>query len=117
MFDSLEDILIEILSKLERQEQLLNVAIDSLTTKKAVAKFLNVSTKTIQNYIKDGRFEQNIHYFYDQNGRIVFIPSAVINFKSHKSHKDEKKKSKKVERQLHPSALKFLKKQGVVGSG
>ncbi len=49
-----------------------------------VAKYLNVTKKTIYNYIDDGRFKQNIHYkknIHPSSVKIVFIESAIEKFK------------------------------------
>jgi len=106
MFDSLESVLTLILDKLDKQEQLLQVALDSLTTRKAVAKFLTVHPKTIRNYIDDGRFQEGREYIYDDNGDIEFLPLAIVDFK--KNHKLRKNTKAIVKRTLHPSAAKFL---------
>lgn len=55
-----------------------------LTKLENVSKYLNVSRKTIYNYIDDGRFKENIHYkkVLNKNSvRIRFIENAIINFK------------------------------------
>ena len=107
MFETLESTLLLILDKLDKQEQLLQVALDSLTTRKAVAKFLGVHPKTIGNYIDDGRFQKGREYVCNENGDVEFIPLAIVDFK--KKHKSKKTtKATDVKRTLHPGAAKFL---------
>ena len=107
MFKELENTLSKILQKLENQEILLEIALNSLKSRKEVSEFLGISTKTIENYLKDGRFQENIHYFHDQKGHIVFVPNEILNFK--KNQQNQKFEIKKIEKQVHPSASKFIK--------
>lgn len=52
-----------------------------LTSKKEVAKFLNKSERTINNYIEQGLLREN-HHFYRKNGKIlVFIEDAIFEFR------------------------------------
>lgn len=52
-----------------------------LTSKKEVAKFLNKSERTINNYIEQGLLMENYH-FYRKNGKIlVFIEDAILKFR------------------------------------
>lgn len=67
--------------------QLVQLAITSLHTKKDVARFLNKSEKTIDNYIKNDTFIENKHYFYNENQKIEFIPGAILDFKKNPKHK------------------------------
>lgn len=90
MFDKLEDTLKLILQKLEQQEELLQLSISALTTKKDVAKFLNKSTNTIDNYISNDTFLENIHYFYNENKKIEFIPLAILKFKKNPTRSTKK---------------------------
>lgn len=49
-----------------------------------VSKYLNVSKATIFNYIKDGRFKENIHYKKILSKKVVkyiFVESAIIKLK------------------------------------
>ena len=105
MFDSLEKILLEILEKLNNQEQLLQVTIDSLNNKKSVAKFLGVSSKTISNMIKDGRFQVDREYKYNKKGQIEFVPQGILEYKKGVKHP---RNIKKVEKKLHPVSSKFI---------
>jgi DNA-binding CsgD family transcriptional regulator len=67
--------------------QLVQLAITSLHTKKDVARFLNKSEKTIDNYIKNDTFIENKHYFINENKKIEFIPCAILDFKKNPKHK------------------------------
>ena len=78
---SIEDTLQLIITKLEYNEELLQLSISTLTTKKEVAKFLNKSEKTIDNYIKNNTLKKDIHYFYNERNRVEFIPFAILKFK------------------------------------
>ncbi|MDD5156844.1 hypothetical protein [Sulfurimonas sp.] len=115
MFEALEEALVKILQKLDFQEELLQLTISSLNTKKQVAKFLGVSTSTVSTYIKDGRFTEEIHYFNNQDGKEEFIPEGIIKFKQELKHR--KYEVKKVEKTLNPIASKFLNNRKVVSNG
>ena len=109
MFDELEKTLLEIKNELSLFRQLFSVTVNCLTTKQQVAKFLCVSTRTIDNYVIDGRFENNVHYFLDYNNSIVFIPESILDYKKEQKHK-------KIETQLlqiHPVSNKFLRNKGI----
>lgn len=67
--------------------ELLQIAITTINTKKSVSKFLNKSEKTIDNYIKNQTFVLNKHYFINENEKIEFIPSAILEFKKNPNHK------------------------------
>lgn len=81
MFDNLENTLKLILQKLEYNEELLQLSISALKTKKDVAKFLSKSEKTIDNYVKNNTLKINIHYFINERKRIEFIPLGILEFK------------------------------------
>lgn len=81
MLDNLENILLSILNKIDKQNELLQLSISNLNTKKAVASCLNKSTNTIDNYIKNGTFVKDKHYFFNENGKIEFMPLAILEFK------------------------------------
>ncbi len=55
--------------------------ISTLTTRKDVARFLNKSEKTIDNWVSNETFKEDIHYFYNEKSKIEFIPSAIYDFK------------------------------------
>jgi predicted transcriptional regulator len=109
MFDQLEITLKTIQYELAMNREILQLIVGSLTTKSQVAKFLGVNPKTVKNYIDDGRFQEGLEYFYDENGIEVFIPNAILKFKQDQKHK--KIEVKKIEKQLDPIALKFLTKK------
>ena len=67
--------------------ELMQLSINALNTKKAVSKFLNKSEKTIDNYIKNNTFLEHKHYFYNENKKVEFIPSAIVHFKKNPIHK------------------------------
>jgi hypothetical protein len=81
MFDNLENTLKLILEKLEYNEELLQLSISTLTTKKELARFLNKSDRTIDNYVKNKTLKKDIHYFYNERNRVEFIPFAILKFK------------------------------------
>lgn len=83
---------------------MLNLYTSNLTTRKQVADFLGVCTKTIENYEKDGRFVDGVHYQRDEVGRIKYLPKAIVEFST--LQKKETKVS--VVKQLHPAASKFV---------
>lgn len=67
--------------------ELLQISMSSLHTKKAVASFLGKSQRTIDNYIKNESFIKDIHYFINENGKVEFIPVAIVEFKKNPIHK------------------------------
>lgn len=61
-----------------------NVRKIDLTRSKNVIEFLEISKPTLYNMINDGRLKKDIHYkkvIKNKTSRIVFIESAIINFK------------------------------------
>jgi len=90
--------------------QLVQLAITSLHTKKDVARFLNKSEKTIDNYIKNDTFIENKHYFINENQKIEFIPNAILEFKKNPKHKIKILETQKEEKiQLSETSSKILK--------
>ena len=90
--------------------QLVQLAITSLHTKKDVARFLNKSEKTIDNYIKNNTFIENKHYFINENQKIEFIPNAILEFKKNPKHKIKILETQKEEKiQLSETSSKILK--------
>ncbi|RRS29865.1 MAG: hypothetical protein P794_09450 [Epsilonproteobacteria bacterium (ex Lamellibrachia satsuma)] len=77
----LEEILNQILHKLDEQQALLQVTLNSLTTSKAVASFLGVSPRTIQLWVKQKKLQDGKHYYRDGK-RLVFIPAAILELKN-----------------------------------
>lgn len=90
--------------------ELLQISITSLNTKKAVARFLNKSEKTIDNYINNYTFIENKHYFINENNRIEFIPFAIVEFKKNPNHKIKMIEAKKEDKiTLSETSSKILK--------
>jgi hypothetical protein len=81
MFDELENTLKEILHRLDEQQALLQITLNSLTTSKAVASFLSVSPRTIQLWVKQKKLQDGKHYYRDGK-RLVFIPAAILELKN-----------------------------------
>lgn len=104
MFEELELTLKIILEKLNKQEQMLNLYTSNLTTRKQVAEFLGVCTKSIENYEKDGRFKEGVHYVREESGRLKYLPQGIVEF----STTSRKESKSTVVKQLHPSATKFV---------
>ena len=68
-------------SKLDMVTEFIQLFINTLTTYKAVSKYLGKSEKTINNYINNHTFIMNKHYFINENNRVEFIPAAILEFK------------------------------------
>jgi uncharacterized protein YdaL len=113
MFESLENVLMQIMQSLHRQEQMMQLVITHFKNKNDVAKFLGVSVGTINNYIKDGRFELGKHYFINEKNNIEFIPTGIVDFKDKSTKQNRVVEVKTPERHLHPTARKFLGGQKV----
>ena len=79
VFNNLE-LIPHLLIKIEELNNKIELFSPKLNTKKGVMQFLDKSDKTIHNYINDGRFIENIH-FYRKNGKMIFVESAIIDFK------------------------------------
>ena len=78
--------------KLQMAETILPFVYSLLITKKAVAKFLGKTTLTISNMVKDKRLEEGVHYS-NEDGKIVFIPSAIIEYKMNPPDRKPKHKT------------------------
>jgi hypothetical protein len=79
-FNNLELIPI-LLQKIEEMELRQKMFMPPITTKKEVAKFLNKSERTINNYIASGLLKNGYH-FYRKNAKIlVFIEDAILEFR------------------------------------
>jgi len=89
--------------RFDRADLLLSFAHRFLTNKKNVSIFLNISLQTINNYIKNGRFEEGVHYNTEDNS-IVFIPQAILDFKLN----PPKKVNKNPSYQPSSEALRFI---------
>jgi len=73
--------------KLNNIAELMQLSINSLSTRKAVSQFLNKTEKTIDNYIKNNTFIKNKHYIINENGKIEFLPIGIIEFKKIPNYK------------------------------
>ena len=111
MFESLENVLLEIKDDIELNREMFLLLFDTLT-KSQVARYLHKDPKTIYNYTENGTFKEGIH-FIDKNGKKEYIPFGIIQYK--KEEKTRKKEVKKVEKQLNPIANKFLTRRTVNG--
>ncbi|MDD5400244.1 MAG: helix-turn-helix domain-containing protein [Sulfurimonas sp.] len=79
-FENLE-LIPMLLKKIENMEERMSKLVPPITTKREVAKFLNVTDRTINNYIAQGLLKEQ-HHFYRKNGKIlVFIEDAIAEFK------------------------------------
>lgn len=107
------------LDKLTKMEENIALLVDlyteqtnSLTTYKQVAKILGLSSRTLQNYIKDSTFVIGTHYYINAKRKVVFIPQGIIEFKKSVLQRQNIKPSNSVAtRVMHPIASKVL--QGV----
>lgn len=71
----------KLLAKIELMEDRQKKLMPPITTKKEVAKFLNRSERTVNNYIERGLLKDGYH-FYRKNGKIlVFIEDAISEFR------------------------------------
>ncbi len=67
------------LSQLSNQKNKIN-----LTKLSNVANYLGVSKTTVLNYIKDGRFKENVHYkkhIVNSMVKYIYVENAIIKFK------------------------------------
>ena len=89
--------------KLQIADAVLPFVLSLLTTQKAVSKFLEKSSLTIANMVKDERLKEGVHYTKD-SGSVVFIPLAIIDYKVNPPMTKPKKTYKPSQ-----EALEFLK--------
>lgn len=80
-FENLE-LIPMLLKKIESMEERLKKFTPSLTTKKEVAKFLNVTPRTINNYISNGFLKENYHFQRKSDKIMVFIEEAILEFRN-----------------------------------
>jgi len=106
MFKTLEEAILKILENQENLQVKIDAILQIEWSTKDVARYLNKSTKSIENYIKQGKLKEGVH-FIRRNRRLYFYPEAIIDFK-----KDllNPKEIKKIEKQLHPISRKILAK-------
>jgi len=69
-----------VLNELLRLKKHMEIFIPDLTIEKEVIHFFNIDRRTFKKYIEEGRLEEGIHYFNDNNKRI-YVPDAIIAFK------------------------------------
>lgn len=112
----------ELLQKIEKMEKNVELLLElhlqqsnSLTTYAEVARFLGKTRKTIYHYVKDGKFEENLQYYKDDNNKIVFIPEGIIDYKSNFGNKKRELKfekpipKKEPKRVVHSKVTSMLK--------
>lgn len=109
MSENTEKILNCILQKQEVIEKLLILYIPDLKIKKGVANFFGVNVKTIDNWKNNGKFEENIEYFIDLEGKTVFIPSGILNHNNKINNKNSKCIENLKNEIYHPSVINILK--------
>ena len=78
----------ELIKKINSMDDKLNLLLElhieqsnNLTTYNDVAKFLGKTTKTIRNYIKEGKLIEDKDFYINDSDKKVFIPSGIIEFK------------------------------------
>jgi len=52
-----------------------------LTNKRDVARFLDKSERTVNNYIETGILREGYHFYRKDGKMLVFVESAVIEFR------------------------------------
>lgn len=72
----------DILKKVKILEDRLEKLMPPITTKKEVASFLNVSTRTINNYIEQGILQHGKHYHRKNGKMLVFMEDAILEFRN-----------------------------------
>ena len=70
-----------LLEKISSMEERLKKFTPPLTTKKEVAKFLNVTPRTINNYMANGYLKENYHFKRKSDKIMVFIEEAILEFR------------------------------------
>jgi len=91
VFEHLE-LIPELLATVKEMSERMAKYAPPLTSKKEVAKFLNKSERTINNYIESSLLKEGYH-FTRKNGKIlVFIEEAIFEFRNelHKGIAHEK---------------------------
>ena len=71
----------ELLEKMKIIEDRLRKLTPPVTTKQEVAKFLNVTPRTINNYITRGFLREGYHFHRKSAKIIVFVESAILEFR------------------------------------
>lgn len=70
-----------LLKQVSELNELVHKIIPPITTKKEVAKFLDKSERTVNNYIAQGILKEGKHFFRKNGKILVFVESAVIEFR------------------------------------
>ena len=106
----------DLINKLNAIDEKLSLILDlymqqtnNLTTYKDVAKFLGKTPRTINNYIRKSKLVANKHYYKDENGKTVFVPQAIMEFKHASIEVQSVKKSREtISKVMHPIASSIL---------
>jgi len=111
MSENSEKILQQILHKQEVIEELIVLLIPDLKTKKGVANFFGVCEKTIGNWIKIGKLEEDVEYWLNEKDKPIFIPSGILNHnrKIRKNRSRQNKKNDDSKKIYHPAVQNILK--------
>jgi len=75
------ELLPEILELQKKNAERLAKLLPPLTTKKEVARFLNVTPRTVNNYMRQGYLKEGYHYFHKNAKMIVFDEDAILEFR------------------------------------
>jgi len=68
--------------QLEMMTSFVQMMMPNLTVRKEVMHFLQISRTTFNTYMNNGVFEEGIHYYYDDDKSIVFIPDEIIKLRA-----------------------------------
>jgi len=79
-FENLE-LIPTLMEKIISMEERLKKFTPPLTTKKEVAHFLNVTPRTVNNYITNGYLKENYHFQRKSDRIMVFIEEAILEFR------------------------------------
>ena len=71
----------QLLKKINDLEDKITKHMPPPTSKKEVAKFLGVTPRTINNYMALGILKDGYHFYRKSDRIIVFIESAIIEFR------------------------------------
>lgn len=110
MTEEEKKVLIQILQRQERIEQILILYAPTLKTKKEVAAFFNVSDRTIDNWKDNGKFEKGVEYFIDDNGKTEYILEGILNHNQKiMNKKNAIQQNEEFEKTYHPSIKNIVK--------
>ncbi len=109
---ALEDKVDNLEKKLDMMIKLLQNVGCSFPTKKSVASYFGVTDRTIEYWIKNGKFEEGVEYTKDSNDKIRYITDGILNHQTKVSTKINQQtntnESKKIE-YLNPSTQSLIK--------